>query len=232
MNNFLIIIQSRYLSNRLPGKALLKIKKKEILYHLVQRVKLSKFKDNFIIATSKNKSDNIIANFCLRNNFKIFRGPLNNVYLRYVQIINKFKLDFVVRINGDSPLIDYKIIDKFILKYLELKKVDLVTNTLVRSYPKGQSVEVINSKSLLKLKDKIKKKEHLEHVTKYFYDYRKKFKIYNFKNKKKLQDINMSIDTKIDFNILKKVFLHKKFNYKLTFQQILRLNKKYYEIKK
>ncbi len=232
MSNFLIVVQSRYLSKRLPGKALKKIKKKEILYHLIQRIKLSKFENKLIIATSKNKSDNVIANFCFRNNIKIYRGPLNNVYLRFVEIINKFNLDFVVRINGDSPLIDYKIIDKLILKYLKLKKTDLVTNTLVRSYPKGQSVEVICSKSLLNLKDKIKKKDHKEHVTKYFYDNSKKFKIFNFKNKKKLQDINMSLDTEIDFKILKKIFLNKKFNYRLSFQQILRLNKKYYEVKK
>ena len=47
--------------------------------------------------------------------------------LRYFQAIKKFKLDGFVRITGDSPLINYKIIDKAIKKFLK-EKPDIITN--------------------------------------------------------------------------------------------------------
>ena len=224
---YLIVIQSRYLSKRLPGKALKKVKKKELLFYLIKRIQKNKiFKKKIIVATSKNIYDTKIVKFCKKNNIKYYQGPLNNVFNRYIQIIEKFNLDFVVRINGDSPLIDFRIIDLAIKKFKNYKKnkYDLVTNTLIRSFPRGQSVEVINSNTFIKIKNKIKKKMDQEHVTKYLYDNKKKFNIYNFANNKKLGHINMSVDTKNDFEIFKKIIIDKKFNFNLNFSQILKLN--------
>ena len=131
---FLIVIQSRLSSKRLPGKALKKINGIEILLHLIKRIQSSnKLKKKIIVATSTNVKDNKIKNFCKRHGVKFFRGNLNNVILRYIELIKKFQLDFVVRINGDSPLIDPRIIQKLISIY-KLKKYDLITNTMPRTF--------------------------------------------------------------------------------------------------
>ena len=168
---YLIIIQSRFTSKRLPGKALKKVKKKEMLLHLIKRLKQKKiFHNKIIVATSNSISDDKIIKFCEKNNIKYFRGPLHNVFKRYLLIIKKFNLDYIIRINGDSPLIDYRIIVRAIKKFKEYKSknVDMITNTLTRSFPKGQSVEVINSKTIININDYIKK--IIKHVTKYIYD--------------------------------------------------------------
>ena len=52
----------------------------------------------------------------------------------------------------------------------------MITNTLTRSFPKGQSVEVINSKTIININDYIKKIDK-EHVTKYIYDNANRFMI-------------------------------------------------------
>ena len=75
---------------------------------------------------------------------KFYRGPLNNVAKRFYEILKKDVRSFL-RICGDSPLIDYKLIDKAITKF-NWKKHDLLTNIFPRSYPKGQSIEIINSR--------------------------------------------------------------------------------------
>ena len=64
-----------------------------------------------------------------------------------------------------------------------------------------------------------KKKEHKEHVTKYFYDNYKKFKIHNHYNSGNVNSskIRMVVDTKEDFFYIKKILINKKFNYNLSF---------------
>ena len=56
------------------------------------------------------------------------------------------------------------------------------------------------------LKSNISKfnKYELEHVTPFFYNNNKKFKIYNLRSKKNLSKLNLSIDSKEDLFYLKK----------------------------
>ncbi len=200
-----ILIQARYNSKRLPGKVCLKILNKELLLHVYNNCKKSCLKRIYII-TSKNKSDKPIIDLCKKNKIKYLKGSLTNVYLRYFQAIKKFKLDGFVRITGDSPLINYKIIDKAIKKFLK-EKPDIITNVFPRSFPIGQTVEVIDSKIFINNFKNILKKDEKEHITKYFYKNNKNFKIINFKNKRNESKKNLSINTKKDFfkieNIIK-----------------------------
>ena len=133
---------------------------------------------------------------------KYFRGDLNNVAKRLVCTAEKYKKKYFLRINGDSPLIDYKIIDKALDIFKRSQnKYNLITNVFPRTFPKGQSVEIINTKIL---KDNLCKmnKADLEHVTRYFYKNSSNFFIKNFKSFKK-KKIKLSVDTKKDLeNIL------------------------------
>ena len=86
------------------------------------------------------------------------------------------KAKFFVRISGDSPLIDPKIIDKAIKISHKQGKYDIITNVFPRTFPKGQSVEVIKT-SILKKYSKNFSKADKEHVTKYFYKNSNKFRV-------------------------------------------------------
>ena len=165
---------------------------------------------NIIICTSKNKTDDSIARLCKKKKIKFFRGNLNNVYLRYIQTINKFKIKSFIRINGDSPLINYQIINKA-FKIFKKQNYQIVTNVFPRSYPIGQSVEIISSDLFKKVYKKLNKNDK-EHIFKYFYRNYKKFNIYNIKNKNNMSKTNLSINTLKDYEYLSKII---KFNEKI-----------------
>ena len=116
----------------------------------------------------------------------------------------RIKKNYFVRISADSPLIDFNLIDKFIKITLK-KKPDILTNTFKRSFPKGQSIEIIKSSIFLNNQKKFKRKADKEHVTQYFYRNFKKFKILNIKNKKNYSHLNMCVDTK--FDLKNKIYL-------------------------
>ena len=58
------IIQARMGSSRLPGKIMLKACDKTFLEHMIDRISQSKTLDKIVIATSINKDDDVIENFC------------------------------------------------------------------------------------------------------------------------------------------------------------------------
>ena len=57
-------------SSRLPGKVLLPAGGKPMLQILIERVKLSKYIDDIVVATTTNEADEPIINLCKRNNIK------------------------------------------------------------------------------------------------------------------------------------------------------------------
>jgi spore coat polysaccharide biosynthesis protein SpsF len=192
-------------SKRLPGKALLKINKEPILQRIIKNLKYSNRIDKIIVATSNKSSDLPIISFCKKKKINFFAGELSNVAKRYKDILENNNFQYFLRISGDSPLVDYKLIDLMIKKFMT-KKFDIVTNILERSYPKGQSIEILKSKIFIANYKKIKKnKFYKEHVTPYFYDNYSKFKIFNFKSKKDFSSINLSIDTPKDLKKIKKL---------------------------
>ncbi len=213
----LSIIQARYSSKRLPGKVLRKILDITILQRVVNQVKKSKKITKIIIATSKQKTDKKIINFCMKNKIHCISGPLNNVFKRFYSIIIHEKCKSFVRISADSPLIDPALIDQAVTLFNK-NRYDIVTNVFPRTFPKGFSVEVIDSKIILDFLLKIKKKKHKEHMTSFFYDNYKNFKIKNLYNKINNSNINLSIDNYADFIRAKKILKFcKNKNYSLDY---------------
>ncbi len=200
----LCIIQARYSSNRLPGKVLKKIFGITVLKRVINQVKKSKKISKIIVATSKHSTDKKIINFCNKNKIHCISGPLNNVFKRFYSIIVHEDCKSFVRISADSPLLDCSLIDKAITLF-NRKRYDIVTNVFPRTFPKGFSVEVINSKIILDFLLRVKKKKHQEHLTSFFYDNYKKFKIKNFYNRINYSTMNLSIDNLSDFVRVKNI---------------------------
>ena len=175
----LAIIQARTNSKRFPKKVLHLIKGRPLIQHVIERVKKSKRVTDIIVATSKNKSDNNLVSF-LKKNKKYF-----------------------IRISGDSPLIWPKIINRAIKLHKKNPKYDLITNIFPRSFPHGQSVEIIKT-SILENNIKKMNKFELEHVTQFFYRNCLEFLIKNFLSTGKNDSIKLAVDTRRDLkNILK-----------------------------
>ena len=189
----IVIIQARSNSKRFKNKVLHKINKIPVIQHVIDNISKSKKVKKIIVAISKNKIDDILANYLLARKIKIYRGDLNNVAKRLYLAAKKFNAKKFLRISADSPLIDYKIIDRAININQKYSSYDLITNLYPRTFPKGQSVEIIKSsiiKKNLKYMDELDK----EHVTKFFYRKKFKFQIKNFQTKKKYKLKNYCVD--------------------------------------
>ena len=111
-----IIIQARLGSVRFPNKVLKKIGNLTVIEVIYKRLLKSKLANEIIFAIPNNKEKLKLQKF-IKNKIKckVFCGSENNVLNRYYQSSKKLNSDIIVRVTGDCPLVDPKIIDKFIM---------------------------------------------------------------------------------------------------------------------
>lgn len=108
------IIQARMGSSRLPGKVLMDLCGKPMLWHILRRLKKCRLLDDIVVATTTAPGDAEIVKFAKRRKVKIFRGSETDVLGRYIEAAEEAKADYVMRITADSPLIEPGEIDRLI----------------------------------------------------------------------------------------------------------------------
>lgn len=192
------IVQARFSSQRLPGKVLRPLCGKPVLAHLLDRLGRCAALDLVAVATSSERSDDAVAEFCAGAGIGCHRGPLDDVLARFVEAAAHFELDGVVRLGGDSPLLDPALVTHAV-KTFRRGNWDLVTNVQIRSFPKGQSVEVISAAALAQAAAKARSASEREHVTPYLYAHPESFRIRNLVARVPRPALQLSIDTAEDF---------------------------------
>ena len=165
------------------------------------------------MATSSSRENNFLINRAKLNSIKSFKGSENNVLSRFLEIGIIEKANICVRICGDNPLICGSEIDRIINFYLR-QRPDYAFNHIPlcnNNYVDGVGAEVFSFDILKTIASEDLNKDHLEHVTKYFWDNNSIFEILTFEAPKMLAFPNVSLDinTKNDFlfinNILSKI---------------------------
>ncbi len=195
-----IIVQARMGSKRLPGKVLYPVAGKPMLQYLLERLEHCGGVDKVVVATSSDQSDDPIFEFCQQYGAACYRGSLLNVAARFKELLDIYQFDTFVRISGDSPFLDAKLIELG-LEIFCRDNFDLVTNVMPRSYPKGQSVEIVRGIAFKAAYPLMQTEEELEHVTKYFYSHRADFYIFNFAAPQAYGDIQLSVDNRQDMEL-------------------------------
>ena len=215
-------IQARSDSTRLPGKVLKPILGKPMIIHMLQRVSKSKKIDKLLLLTSNQKNDDELAETVKKYGFEVFRGDKENVLNRFYEAGKKLHLkdnDIVIRLTGDCPLHDAKIIDEMIEEFLQ-RDVDYLSNTAFNPvHPDGFDVEIFNFKALKVANEKATKKSQKEHVTPFMRD-SGLFKIASSNKKPIHPDWKLSVDEKEDFELIKNIFEHFNSTY-FSFEEIV-----------
>ena len=198
-----LVILSRFSSSRLPGKALKELEGLPVLSHTYNRLVQEFPKEQIIVATSVESSDDQIADYCDQNGMNCYRGSLENVAERFYGAARELGSEYAVRINGDNVLIDLDLIRKCVL-LAEQNQYDFVSNVKERTYPKGMSVEVLKTSFYGDMLQRINDSEDFrEHVTLIFYQTEEQLGQYHFvynEDFPELKGTDLALDTIEDFH--------------------------------
>ena len=204
MKKTAVIIQARMGSKRLPGKIMKKILNKPMIEYLIKRVSRSTMVDDIIVATSKKRENKELVYFLKSKNVKCFLGDEDDVLSRYYFTAKKFKINNIIRITADCPLIDPTVIDNTIKKYFH-DHADYTSNIFPRTYPKGLDTEVFSFNALERAFNEASSKYDREHVTPYIRE-SGNFEISNNSYSKDYSNLRLTVDWEEDFKLIDKIF--------------------------
>ncbi len=222
MKNLKCVIEARMGSKRLPGKSMKLITPKfKLIDFIIGNALNSTYinKKNIFLLTSKNKNNKILISYIKKNyGIKIFKGSEKNVYGRYKKF-DDGKSYTILRLTADNPLVDPKLIDRFVEHFTKSKAEYLTTRAMCHSknwkvtsdFPKGISLEIFYSKKLF-INSKRFNLFNQESPTWFFYNKEFDVKVEKFKSfgsyKKFKKNLSFTIDTRKDLlrikNFLKK----------------------------
>lgn len=157
-------------SARLPGKSMILIGGKPSLQHLVDSLKETLENTQILIATSNLPIDDPIDELASLNEVKILRGDEENVASRFLAAAKQYpEFEYLIRICGDSPLFDHRVLSRVIDVVCSTKAKLVTTVDSIRGFPSGTNVEAFEAKFFQDCFSHFSSREDFEHVTSYFY---------------------------------------------------------------
>jgi spore coat polysaccharide biosynthesis protein SpsF (cytidylyltransferase family) len=175
---------------------------KTLVERVYETVSKSTRLNKIVVATSIEKSDDII-NIKLTNlGIECFRGDLNNVLKRFFDASQKYKAKNIIRITADNPLMDAKLIDDLILHYEKSgSEYSMFSNAIY-----GLSAEIFSYHVLSKAYKNARNDLDREHVTPYIKD-TCKTSIIDMTKKYKKPELSATVDTLDDYIKMQKFYL-------------------------
>lgn len=201
----LSIIQARMGSTRLPSKVFLDLAGRPVLAHVIERMRRSRLTSELIVATSIAAEDLAIVGLCAEMGMRVYCGDERDPLERYYQAARLYGADHIVRIKGDCPAVDPAIVDQAIGLHLQTG-ADYTGNTVVRTYPVGQDVEILSRETLEHVWRNAGLRSEREHITLYVPKHPELLRISHLKQAENLSSRRWTIDYPEDYQLLKRIF--------------------------
>ncbi len=199
------ILQARASSRRLPGKVLKPILGRPMLERQIERLRRALRLDRLVVATSSDASDDAIAALCGSLAVDCFRGSLDDVLDRFYQAARPYAPRAVVRLTGDCPLTDPRVIDQLIDMHLS-GGFDYTSNVVQRSYPDGLDAEVMAFHCLVTAWREATLPSEREHVTPYIRSQRERYRFGDLVRPQDLSNQRWVVDDPQDFAFVSAIY--------------------------
>ncbi|QQS49717.1 MAG: N-acetylneuraminate synthase family protein [Bacteroidota bacterium] len=167
------IVACRLKSTRLPNKALLPIGGLPSVERCLKSCLEFKDVNHTILATSDLLDDDDLKNYTYNSSVVFHKGDPEDVIKRYLGIVEKLKIDIIIRVTADMPFVSSIIVEKLLKSHFS----EGADYTISKNVAVGTGVEIINATSLKKIKNYFKSAKYSEYMTWYFQNNPEYFKL-------------------------------------------------------
>ena len=138
------LIQVRSGSSRLPNKATLQLGRQRAIEHVIERAMRSKRLAHVVLCTTPLAEDDALVGLAQAAGIGAYRGSEDDVLARFLGAAQVFAADVLVRITGDSPLVEPVLVDAAIEAHLTTG----ADYTYTPGLPVGAWIEVFDRAAL------------------------------------------------------------------------------------
>jgi spore coat polysaccharide biosynthesis protein SpsF len=175
---------------------------------MVERVRLARYIDEVVVATTTNKDDDPIQKLCRDIGVRCHRGSEDDVLARVLGAADAAEADLICELTGDCPLVDPLIIDQVILAHLS-GSYDYTSNIFnERTYPDGLDVQVFWTEVLRRVDRLTDDPIDRVHVSCFIYHNPKLFRLNGIVASPNQfgPDIRITLDTHEDYELINRLF--------------------------
>jgi spore coat polysaccharide biosynthesis protein SpsF (cytidylyltransferase family) len=198
-----IILQARFSSTRLPGKALEPIGGCSMVERCLRRL-VAGGVAHVVLATTTLFEDDALAVIAGKLGVPVFRGEVDDVLGRYVGAAEAFDLDPIIRATGDNPAVDIQAPGR-VLAALRSTGADFVIED---NLPYGACVEGMTRSALSHAHMAAESAHDREHVTSFIKRRRDLFNVVYTQAPAPLArpSLHLSVDTREDLDWLRELY--------------------------
>ena len=198
-----IILQARFGSSRLPGKALATIGDHTVLDHCLRRLMFAGVAP-VVLATTERPEDDALEAIALKLGAGVYRGSTNDVLARYLSAADAFDFDLVIRATGDNPGVDIQSPGR-LLEALRAQRADYVSE---EGMPYGGGVEAVTREALRRAAHEAYHADDREHVTTYVRRSTHRFRVLQVPAPAPLRrpDVRVTVDTSADLAHVRELY--------------------------
>jgi spore coat polysaccharide biosynthesis protein SpsF len=198
-----IVLQARYASTRLPGKALELVGGRTILEQCLSRL-IRAGVARVVLATTLGPEDDALEAIANRMGVSVYRGDTDNVLARFSQAAQLFQLDPVLRATGDNPAVDVQAPGR-VLGALRATGADYIRED---GLPLGACVEGMTAAALHRAARLATEAADREHVTTFIRNRRDLFRVTQVAAPSPLTrpSLRLTVDTPEDLAWIRELF--------------------------
>ena len=199
------IIQARTGSTRYPGKVFRPLGGVPMIEHIIKRIQQVPVFEAIVLAVPDSPSEHELVALAKRMGIVSLMGPEEDVLQRFILAGDRVEADHVLRVCGDSPLIDLELMNSLAQNHLA-SKADLTIPA--GDIPRGTGTEMVRLSTLKEISAKATLKPYREHVTVYIYDHPDQYVISHVLPPAYLQGktFRLTVDTDRDFLVMDKIY--------------------------
>lgn len=200
------VVQARMGSTRLPNKVMKPIGGVPMIELLLFRLSQAREIDQIVVATSVDERNQALIKYVRGLGYSCEEGSENDVLDRFVQAARTHSAEVVVRITGDCPLVDPKLVDDTI-RHFQSAGVDYCCNNYPPTFPDGLDIEVCTIVALEQASQETNNPYDREHVTPYLRE-SGRFNTVTVRHSQDLSGLRWTVDEHADFVVIEKIFQH------------------------
>jgi spore coat polysaccharide biosynthesis protein SpsF (cytidylyltransferase family) len=198
-----IVLQARYASTRLRGKALEPVGGRAMIEQCLRRL-IRAGVARVVLATTDRPEDDVLEALASRLGVAVYRGAVDDVLGRISQAARTYDLDPVLRATGDNPAVDVQAPGR-VLAALRATQADYIREDGV---PWGSSVEGMTADALHRAAELATAPYDREHVTTFIRSRRDLFRVTRIPAPAPLTrpELRLTIDTAEDLAWVRELF--------------------------
>ncbi len=200
------VIQARHTSTRLPGKMLLRFEGLSVIEHLVLRLRRAPGVNRIAVSVPEgDEQAPLVEHVRGLTDLLLSRGPTDDILKRMLNAGEEAGAERVVRIFGDSPMIDPLVVGRLLAEHAESEsawaRVDMSSG-----WPLGNECQSFDTDLLRTVDGEAKTFEERQDLQPYLLRFPERFRVAEVARPGPESRIDLMLDTPADRDKLASVF--------------------------